>query len=232
MYLRSSLRSQHADCRDCMPKFNSFSEDVDYTARWRHSTTLSRLDMCDTLACHPAGLGNVSSKHFFWRLIILTAASPRYAKYCYPFTPVPFNNPIPSWNWQTMLSQTNWLHSYRCKIITALLTEKKSAKWCPRSRFIHSQSYPASSSSDCSMRTALWRRLNPLVSSCWRYSQSSAWNENTTERDRQVIWAQFPLEAAKTAAGIFLGTKRMILRVRLLSVSKRLRRRGILAWRR
>ena len=40
--------------------------------RWRHSTTLSRLDMCDTLACHPAGPGNVSSKHFLGHLNVLT----------------------------------------------------------------------------------------------------------------------------------------------------------------
>ncbi len=119
-----------------------YCEDADRTNRWKHSMTLSRLDMYDTLACHPVGLGNVSSKHFIDRLNALTFTSPRYAKYCYPFTSVLFNNPIPLWNWQTMLSRTNWHHSYRCKTITALFTEKKSAKWCRHSRFINNLTPP------------------------------------------------------------------------------------------
>ncbi len=172
-----------------------YCEDADRTNRWKHSMTLSRLDMYDTLACHPVGLGNVSSKHFIDRLNALTFTSPRYAKYCYPFTSVLFNNPIPLWNWQTMLSRTNWHHSYRCKTITALFTEN-------------------------------------LVHPCWRYSQSPSRNENAAERVRQVIWVLLLLEVAKTTAGLLGLDTKWILRAKSLSVSKRLRIRGTLVWRR
>jgi len=80
--------------------------------------------MYDTLACHPAGLGNVSSNHFIDLLIVLTSAN---AKYCYQFTPVPFNNPIPIVKLTDYAIANKLTPFISMQTITALLT-KRSAK--------------------------------------------------------------------------------------------------------
>ena len=58
--------------------------------QYRFSTQSDANLINNTLACHPAGLGNVSSKHSIDHLNVLTSAGLRYAKYCYQFTSIQF----------------------------------------------------------------------------------------------------------------------------------------------
>ena len=61
---------------------------VDNLDRCKHSTMLSKLDMCATLACHLAGLGSVSVLLFrCYHLIPYTSSSPGDAEYGSPFCP-------------------------------------------------------------------------------------------------------------------------------------------------
>ena len=72
-----------------------FPQKLNHRNRCKHSTTLSKLDMCDTSACHLAGLGSVSVKAFCcFHLIPYISSSPHDAKYSSPLYTGPFDNPI------------------------------------------------------------------------------------------------------------------------------------------
>ena len=156
--------------------------------------TLSKLDMCDTSACHLAGLGSVSVKTFRYcrlKLIPRIFYSPHDAKCGLPLhaSTIQWSDRIPIS--QITLSRTNWHHLYRCKTITILFTEKKSAKWCLRSRLFVILDPPFQILIDKFIPIALWCRLNSLLPCCsWR-PHSTCWSEDWTEWGRLVCVALF-----------------------------------------